>query len=71
MSIKEKRNQRGWTQSQLAEYSGLSQRTIQRIEKGNPATTETLKCLAAVFETDVAALGVVEILDESRLSDEE
>ena len=71
MSIKEKRTERGWTQTQLAEFSGLSQRTIQRIEKGNPTTLETLKCLAAVFETDIASLGIAEILDESKLSDEE
>lgn len=71
MSLKEKRLQRGWTQAQVAEFSGLSQRTIQRLEKGNPATTETLKCLAAVFETDIADLGVPEIVDETKLSEEE
>lgn len=71
MSLKEKRLARGWTQAQVAEFSGLSQRTIQRLEKGNPATTETLKCLASVFETDIADLGVPEIVDENKLSEEE
>ena len=71
MSIKAKRLERGWTQAQLAEYSGLSQRTIQRIEKGGSATAETLKCLASVFETDIAELGVTEILNEANLSEEE
>lgn len=71
MSLKENRLARGWTQTQLAEFSGLSLRTIQRLEKGNPATLETLKCLASVFETDISALGVAETLDESKLSEEE
>lgn len=71
MSIKEMRQARGWTQAQLAEFSGLSQRTIQRLEKGQSATAETLKCLAAVFEVSVAELGISEIVDETQLSDEE
>jgi transcriptional regulator with XRE-family HTH domain len=32
--IKEFRNQKGWTQSELADRAGLSLRTIQRIESG-------------------------------------
>jgi len=44
------RLKRGWSQQQLADASGLSARTIQRIESGTPASTETLKCLAAVFD---------------------
>ncbi|MBY0573446.1 MAG: helix-turn-helix domain-containing protein [Undibacterium sp.] len=71
MSIKEKRLERGWTQAQLAEFSGLSQRTIQRLEKGSPATIETLKCLAAVFELDIKELGVAELADETQLSEDE
>lgn len=45
--VKELRNQRGMSQEFLAEESGLSLRTIQRIEKGesNP-TGESLKRLA-------------------------
>jgi len=71
MSIKELRAAKGWTQAQLAEFSGLSQRTIQRLEKGQAATAETAKCLAAVFEVPIAELGLTEALDETRLSEEE
>lgn len=71
MSIKNLRNERGWTQAQLAEFSGVSQRTIQRIEKGQAATAETAKCLAAVFEVPIAELGLSEALDETQLSEEE
>ncbi|MFY0630286.1 MAG: helix-turn-helix domain-containing protein [Flavobacteriaceae bacterium] len=48
--IKRMRIERHWSQEQLAEMSGLSIRTIQRIEKGENAGLESLKALAAVFE---------------------
>jgi len=56
MNIQKLRLQRGWSQQQLAELSGLSARTIQRIENGQPASAESLKSLASVFEVDFATL---------------
>lgn len=56
MLIQKLRLQRGWSQQQLAELSGLSARTIQRLENGQPASPESLKALAAVFEVDFAQL---------------
>ncbi len=56
MLIQKLRLQRGWSQEQLAELSGLSTRTIQRIERGQPASVETLKALGAVFEVDFSTL---------------
>jgi len=52
--IKKMRLERHWPQDQLAEMSGLSVRTIQRIENGENAGLESLKSLAAVFETNIA-----------------
>ena len=52
--IKKMRLDRHWSQDQLAEMSGLSIRTIQRIENGENAGLESLKSLAAVFETNIA-----------------
>lgn len=52
--IKKMRLERHWSQDQLAEMSGLSIRTIQRIENGENAGLESLKSLAAVFETNIA-----------------
>lgn len=52
MLVQKLRLQRGWSQQQLAELSGLSVRTVQRIESGQPASAETLKSLASVFEID-------------------
>jgi len=56
MLIQKLRLQRGWSQEQLAELSGLSVRTIQRLERGQTASLESLKALASVFETDLTTL---------------
>ena len=56
MQVKTLRIQHNWSQEQLAHISGLSVRTIQRIEKGDNIGLETLKSLAAVFEVDVSDL---------------
>lgn len=56
MIVRKLRLERGWTQEQLAEMSGLNVRTIQRIERGHKAGLESLKSLAAVFEIDVSTL---------------
>ena len=56
MLIQKLRLQRGWSQQQLADLSGLSVRTVQRIEQGQVASSESLKSLAAVFEIDFSTL---------------
>ena len=56
MLIQKLRLQRGWSQEQLAELSGLSVRTIQRLERGQAASIESLKALGAVFEVDFSTL---------------
>jgi len=47
------RKQKGWTQERLAEETGLSVRTIQRIEKGNDASLETLGLVANALEVSI------------------
>ncbi|WP_293809505.1 2TM domain-containing protein [uncultured Bosea sp.] len=56
MLIQKLRLQRGWSQEQLAHLSGLSVRTIQRIENGQAPSVESLKSLASVFEMDFSEL---------------
>ncbi len=56
MLIQKLRLKHGWSQQQLAEAAGISVRTIQRIEAGKPATSETLKCIAAVLDVDFTTL---------------
>jgi transcriptional regulator with XRE-family HTH domain len=50
MGLKSLRLEKGWSQEQLAEISGLSERTIQRAERGEAASLETVRALAASFE---------------------
>lgn len=59
MIVRKLRLQRGWSQDQLATLTGLSVRTIQRIEQGQQPGLESLKALASVFELDVAQLDVL------------
>ena len=56
MIIRKLRLQHGWSQEHLAQISGLSIRTIQRIEKGHTAGLESLKSLAAVFNVQIDEL---------------
>jgi transcriptional regulator with XRE-family HTH domain len=56
MIVRRLREKRNWSQEQLATISGLSTRTIQRIESGNKASLESLKALASVFEIDISIL---------------
>jgi transcriptional regulator with XRE-family HTH domain len=54
MIVRKLRLKRGWSQEQLAELTGLNVRTIQRVERGNPARLETRNALAAVFEVEAS-----------------
>lgn len=56
MIVKKLRIKHRWSQEQLAELCGLNVRTIQRVESGNKASIETLKCLASVFDVDISKL---------------
>lgn len=56
MIVKKLRKQNNWSQEQLATMSGLNVRTIQRVEGGQKASLETLKCLASVFNVDIERL---------------
>ena len=57
---------RHWPKNQLAEMSGLSIRTIQRIENGENAGLESLKSLAAVFEINIADSDKKEEMEQIR-----
>jgi transcriptional regulator with XRE-family HTH domain len=67
--IKKLRLQRHWSQEQLAEMSGLSTRTIQRIESGQNADFETLKSLASVFEINLSSLNKEEEKEQLRIEE--
>lgn len=56
MRVRQLRLARGWSQAQLAERSGLSVRTIQRVENGANPGLESLRSLAAALEVDLSEL---------------
>ncbi|RVU31141.1 2TM domain-containing protein [Neptunomonas marina] len=69
MTIRQLRQNRGWSQEQLAEVAGLSVRTVQRSEKGQTVGAESLKAIAAVLEVDLAQLHVAQASDETLVAD--
>lgn len=65
MIVKKLREKKRWSQEQLANMAGLSLRTIQRVEAGKPASNETLKSIASVFEVNISELSErVKVIDK-------
>jgi transcriptional regulator with XRE-family HTH domain len=54
--IKALRQERAWSQAQLAEIASLSIRTVQRVELNGRCSPETLLALASAFEINVSEL---------------
>lgn len=54
--IRTEREKRGWSQEHLANVTGLSLRTIQRIENAGSASFESATALASVLSVEVADL---------------
>lgn len=46
------REVRQWSQEQLARVSGISSRTVQRVENGKPSDFDTRRAIAQAFEFD-------------------
>lgn len=58
--VKTLRLSKNWSQEQLSEISGLSLRTIQRIENGSNISIESLKVLAMSLGVDPSELMIQE-----------
>ena len=54
--VKRLRIERGWTQEELAIASGLSLRTIQRMESNGEGTLETIKSISSALQADMQHL---------------
>lgn len=67
--LKKLRKEKAWTQDELAIASGLSARTIQRIEKEGKAASDSAKSIAAAFNIDVCELDAAQ--NSSAVNDEE
>lgn len=57
LRIRQLREARAWSQEHLAAISGLSVRTIQRLETQGTASPESRLALSAAFGIEPAALG--------------
>jgi len=60
------RKNKAWSQQHLADASGVSLRTIQRVENNGTGSLETIKALASCFELDVNELFEIETMSETR-----
>jgi len=56
VNIRLLRHEHSWTQEHLADATGLNPRTIQRAERGEGASVDTLMAVAAAFNVTVAVL---------------
>lgn len=56
MIVRKLRLQKSWSQEYLSDMTGLSTRTIQRIERGEKPSLESLRLLSEALEVDVATL---------------
>jgi len=54
--VKQLRQQKSWSQDQLASIASISLRTIQRIEKDGRCSIDSKKALASAFEIDATDL---------------
>ena len=70
MDFQRRRLEKGWSQEELARHAGLSTRTIQRIEGGQKAGLESLKCLAAVYETSISTLMQEQTMTDQKQADD-
>jgi transcriptional regulator with XRE-family HTH domain len=55
-NLKNFRGRLAWTQAQLAEASGISERTVQRAEDGASVGAETLSALAGALNVSIGDL---------------
>ena len=55
-TVKAARERRAWSQQHLADASGLSLRTVQRIEANGSASYESARAIAASLDLDVSRL---------------
>ncbi len=54
--VKKARQERAWSQAQLAKIADVNLRTVQRLEKDGAASFHTLQGIAQAFEIDVKEL---------------
>lgn len=66
--VQQKRKEKAWTQEQLAVAAGLDVRTIQRVEKDQAKSPETIQAIAGAFDVNVNGLRTTRLIPEARLA---
>lgn len=56
--LRDERRTRGWSQEQLAEISGISTRTLQRLEQGKTAAPQSIVALAHALSVPAESLTI-------------
>lgn len=67
--IKDLRQQKGWTQQHFADASGLSLRTIQRVERDGCAARETALAICATLGIELKQLSIIPVVTPSQLQE--
>lgn len=67
--IKNLRQAKGWTQQHFADASGLSLRTIQRVERDGNAVKETALAICATLEIELKQLSIIPDVEASQLQE--
>ncbi len=67
--IKNWRKERCWSQEHLADLSGISIRTIQRVENGGVAAPDSAQSLAAAFGVDATVFMIDAVEEMDRTED--
>lgn len=65
-SLREARLKKGWSQQQLADFSGLSLSTIQRAESGKPIRIDSIQRLCECLQQTPEKLGLIRSDDQSQ-----
>ncbi len=68
-NIRKFRLSRHWSQEELALAAGVDVRTVQRAEAGKPLAVDSLKALAAAFDTTIEALQIPDELIAAAIED--
>ena len=66
--VQQQRKEKAWTQEQLADAASLDVRTIQRVEKGQTTSSETIQAIAGALDLDVDKLRITKLIPETRLA---
>ena len=64
--LREARHKKGWSQQQLADFSGLSLSTIQRAESGKPIRIDSIQRLCECFQQSPEQLGLIRSNDKNQ-----